>query len=85
VNFIQRAIKAVFGKGTSKSALRRREANQRGFAEGTRFSGKAVSRQTRRAQLRDAQYQAADKALPRKERRRLARALAAKAWKSEAA
>ena len=73
-----------FEAGRSKSAVRRREWRDRIFPEGTRFGAAPVSRQTERAILRDSQYSIQQNVVsrpPRRERRALARAVAARIWK----
>ncbi len=84
MTLLQRAMAAVHGLGKSKSAFRRKAESERGYPEGTRFSGDAVSRQTRRAQLRSVYY-SGTVGDTRKQRRGLARVLAAKQWKEERA
>jgi hypothetical protein len=83
MTLIQRAMQSVFGLGKSKAAQKRHEVRDRAFPEGTRFRGAFTSRQIERARLRDEQYriQSGIAGVSRKERRKMARALAAKAYR----
>lgn len=93
MNIIKMAMEKVFGKGTSKAALLRREKANRSHAVGTRNQNENASRQAMRASLRDEAYaqaavagdtmrNASNQPLPRKERRQIARAIAAKRWRA---
>lgn len=91
MNLIRLAMEKAFGKGTSKSAARRREKTERGFAVGTR-NNNANSRQSVRAAYMDAEYAKVavppdavgnkrHAIVPRKLRRELARDRAREAYR----